>query len=129
MRRSSSPPKPHEANVAVKHAKRHRAGTSGNRESIAELAMAAGLSPTAFGAAELTVQQLAVDARAAGKSAHDRGLEKRGSVMKVNKHGMLVIQRRDGEVQELRKVAEPTFVRRGTVLKRRSNKPDPATTR
>jgi hypothetical protein len=79
-------------------------------------------------ASEPTVQQLAIDARAAGKRAHDQGLEKRGSVMKVNKHGMLVIQRRDGDVLELQKVAKPTFVRRGTILKRRSSSPDTATT-
>jgi hypothetical protein len=85
-------------------------------------------SPKLVSPTEPTVQQLAIDARAAGKRAHDQGLEQRGSVMKVNKHGMLVIQRRDGDVQELRKVAEPTFVRRGTVFKRRSSKTDTATT-
>ena len=78
---------------------------------------------------ELTVQQLASDARAAGKHAHDQGLQERGSVMKVNKHGVLVIELRDGEVQELRKVAAPTFIRRGTVFKRRSNQAAPATKR
>jgi hypothetical protein len=57
----------------------------------------------------------------AGKRAHNRGLEKRGAVMKTQ-DGMLVIEHRDGATQVLREMPMPQPIRAGTVLKRRSTK-------
>lgn len=60
-------------------------------------------------------------ARSAGTLAHKTGLEQRGAVTRT-KDGVLVVERRDGTVQVLKKVAAAKPARPGTVLKRRSAK-------
>jgi hypothetical protein len=54
----------------------------------------------------------------AGKRAHDRGLDQRGSVMKAQ-DGKLMRQHRDGSVEVLRPLPDAERTRTGTILKRR----------
>ena len=54
----------------------------------------------------------------AGRRAHDRALEKRGSVMKTQ-GGLLVVERRNGTVEVLREMPPAQSAQVGTILKRR----------
>jgi hypothetical protein len=51
----------------------------------------------------------------AGRRAHDTGLDKRGAVTKTEGH-YLVVQRRDGSVERLRRLPDTTKAHAGMVL-------------
>ena len=67
---------------------------------------------------ERTDANLKTYAHDAGKRAHDRGLDQRGSVVKAL-DGKLMRQHRDGSVEVLRSLPDAERSQAGTILKRR----------
>lgn len=80
--------------------------------------MAHSFSPREADVVRNTDDNLQAYASSAGQRAHDRGLQLRGSVMKVQ-GGQLVRERRDGSIEVLRTVPAGQYVSAGVTMRRR----------